>query len=55
MFSPNRNEIRLRKESKNEEMYEQIKNHQSEIELDDFKFDIIVNNIDKIDIKLEFV
>jgi hypothetical protein len=55
MFSPNRNEIRLRKESKNEEMYEQIKNHQSEIELDDFKFDIIVNNIDKIDSMLEFV
>ena len=54
MHAPNRNEIRLRKESKDEEMYQQIKNHQSETELDDFKFDIIVNNIDKIDIKLEF-
>ncbi len=54
MHAPNRNEKRLREESNDNIMYEQIKNHQSEIELDDFKFDIIVNNIDKIDIKLEF-
>ena len=54
MYAPNRNENRLRNESTNNINYEQIKNHQSEIELDDFKFDIIVNNIDKIDIKLEF-
>jgi hypothetical protein len=54
MYAPNRNNKRLREESTNDINYEQIKNHQSEIELDDFKFDIIVNNIDKIDIKLEF-
>jgi hypothetical protein len=54
MYAPNRNEKRLREESSSDEMYEQIKNHQSEIELDDFKFDIIVDNINKIDIKLDF-
>jgi hypothetical protein len=54
MYAPNRNEKRLREESNNDEMYEQIKNHPSETDLDDFKFDKIVNNIDKIDIKLEF-
>ena len=48
MHAPNRNEIRLRKESINEEMYKQIKNHQSEIELDDFKFDNIIENDNKI-------
>jgi IS5 family transposase len=54
MFAPNRNEKRLRKESIDEKMYEKIKNHQSETDLDDVEFDIVVNNIDKIDIKLEF-
>ncbi len=42
--APNRNEKRLKNESSNYENYEKIKNHQSEIELDDFKFDIIIDN-----------
>jgi phosphomevalonate kinase len=46
--APNRNEKRLRDESFNEENYNKIKNHQSEIELDDFKFDIIINNDNNI-------
>ncbi len=46
MNAPNRNEKRLREESINDDNYEQIKNHLSEIELDDFKFDIIINNDD---------
>jgi hypothetical protein len=44
MNAPNRNEKRLRNESINDENYEKIKNHQSETELDDFKFDIIIDN-----------
>ena len=46
--APNRNEKRLRNESVNNENYEKIKNHQSEIELDDFKFDIIIDNDNNI-------
>ena len=52
--APNRNEKRLRNESLNNENYEKIKNHQSEIELDNFKFDIIIDNdnyLDDIEIK----
>ncbi len=44
MHAPNRNEKRLREESIDNINYEKIKNHQSEIELDDFKFDIIIEN-----------
>ena len=38
MYAPNRNEKRLKEESSTEEMYEQIKNHQSETDLDDVEF-----------------
>ncbi len=47
--APNRNEKRLRNESLDEENYEKIKNHQSEIELDDFKFDIVIDNDNILD------
>ncbi len=46
--APNRNHIRLMKESSNEEQYTQLKNHISEIELDDIKFEYIIENDDKI-------
>lgn len=46
--APNRNEKRLREEG--EQYYDIIKNHQSEIELDDFKFDIIIDNDNEINI-----
>ncbi len=46
--SPNRNDKRLREEG--DINYEIIKNHLSEIELDDFKFDIIINNDNDINI-----
>jgi phosphomevalonate kinase len=49
IYAPNRNEKRLRNESLNQENYEKIKNHQSEIELDDFKFDIIIDNDNILD------
>ncbi len=42
--APNRNEIRLRKESSNEEEYIKIKNHLSETDLDDIEFINIINN-----------
>ncbi len=42
--APNRNELRLRNESSNEEEYLKIKNHQSEIDLDDIEFENIINN-----------
>ena len=42
--APNRNEIRLRKESGNEEEYNKIKNHISETDLDDIEFKNIINN-----------
>lgn len=42
--APNRNEIRLKKESKDEENYLKIKNHISETDLDNMEFDIIINN-----------
>ncbi len=42
--APNRNEQRLRNESSNEEEYNKIKNHKSEIDLDNLNFDIIINN-----------
>ncbi len=42
--APNRNEQRLRNESSNEEEYNKIKNHKSEIDLDNMQFDIIINN-----------
>ena len=40
----NRNEKRLRNESLNEEEYNKIKNHISEIDLDQVDFDLIINN-----------
>jgi hypothetical protein len=42
--APKRNEQRLRNESSNEEEYNKIKNHISEIDLDNMNFDIIINN-----------
>jgi hypothetical protein len=42
--APNRNEQRLRNESSNEKEYNKIKNHISEIDLDNMNFDIIINN-----------
>ncbi len=42
--APNRNEKRLRNESLNEEEYNKIKNHISEIDLDTVEFDLIINN-----------
>ncbi len=42
--APYRNEFRLKNESSNEEEYTKIKNHISEIDLDDMNFDIIINN-----------
>jgi phosphomevalonate kinase len=42
--APNRNEKRLQEESTNIEEYNKIKNHISENELNDFNFDIIINN-----------
>ncbi len=42
--APKRNEIRLRKESSNDEEYQKIKNHISEIDLDSIEFENIINN-----------
>ncbi len=44
--APDRNEVRLRKESSNEEEYQKIKNHISEVDLDDIndQYINIINN-----------
>jgi guanylate kinase len=42
--APNRNELRLRKESNTEAEYNKIKNHLSEIDLDDIEFEHIIYN-----------
>lgn len=44
MYAPDRNEKRLRDESIDNIMYEKIKNHQSETDLDDIDFNIIIDN-----------
>jgi hypothetical protein len=42
--APNRNETRLRRESNNDDEYNLLKNHISEIELDDIDFKYNINN-----------
>jgi hypothetical protein len=49
--SPNRSNIRYLKEANNDLIkYEQIKNHRSETELNDYKFNHLINNDDKLNI-----